>query len=352
MGRDAVTVCVTGQHRDLLDQVLSVFDIRPDFDLDLMRYAQTPAYVLSACITRLTEAISGENFSNLIVHGDTSTTLGASLAAFHSKVPCTHIEAGLRSFDFNAPWPEEMNRTLVSRLCTYHFAPTERAARNLRAEGVDAGKIWVTGNTVVDALLLAQERLVHDETFMRDFVSRYPFISSSRPIILVTAHRRENHGAGLTGMCEALLEIVEGTDAEVVFPVHPNPSVSRLVFDRLASNPRIHLIAPLSYPDFVYFLSQCRLVLTDSGGVQEEAPSFNKPVLVMRDVTERPEAVEAGCARLIGMSRGAISAHVLELLTDHEAYERMSAVRNPFGDGHACKRITSTLIELFGVQAK
>jgi UDP-N-acetylglucosamine 2-epimerase (non-hydrolysing) len=339
-----VRVCVTAQHRQMLDQVLELFGIRPDYDLDIMQPAQTLPDLTAAAMRSITTILAAEHPDLVVVQGDTTTTMAAALAAFYAGIPVAHVEAGLRSGDKHAPYPEEINRRFTSLLADVHFAPTVRARDNLRGEGIPAETVHVTGNTVVDALLDARVRrgtaappaalahLGHDE----------------RALVLVTAHRRESFGEGLRNVMLAVRDLVEGNpDVVAVFPVHLNPQVRRQVEDVLressACGTRLVLTDPLSYRDLVWLLDRCRLVLTDSGGIQEEAPTFHKPVLVMREVTERPEGIEAGVARLVGTDRVRIRAEAELLLRDPAAYATMARAENPYGDGHAADRIVRVL---------
>ena len=336
-----IKICVTAQHREMLDQALSLFQLVPDHDLDLMQHDQTLEALTSRALTGVGAILDIEKPDVVLVHGDTSTTLAASLAAFYRRVPVGHVEAGLRSGSLAAPWPEELNRRVVTLTTRYHFAPTESARRNLLVEGVPDEHIHVTGNTVIDALLrtVARVRLAGTE----DLLQRFAFLDAGRPLVLVTGHRRENFGAGFDNICEALIEIAERYDAHVVYPIHPNPNVKGPVELRLGGNPRISLIDPLEYLHFIALMDRAHIVITDSGGVQEEAPSLDKPVLVMRDITERPEAVQAGTAILVGTDRKAIVREAGRLFTDKEHYARMAGAINPYGDGMAAGRICRAL---------
>ena len=335
-----VLVVATAQHRELLDQALSFFDIPIDIDLDLMRADQAPAELTARMIPALDEVFRRERPDLVLAQGDTSTVLVAALCAFYRKASFAHVEAGLRTGDKYFPFPEEMNRVLVSRLADLHFAPTAGARESLLREGVDTERIVVTGNTVIDALLWTAGR-----DLPGDFGPR-----EGRRLLLVTAHRRENFGEPLEEICQALLDLVNTRPVEVLYPVHPNPNVSRVVQQRLGSHPRIRLVAPLDYPSFVAAMKASHLILTDSGGVQEEAPSLGKPVLVLRDETERPEAVAAGTAIIVGPRKDRILAETLRLLDDSTAYERMASTANPFGDGFASKRIVLALKSRLNLQ--
>ena len=333
-------VCVTAQHREMLDQVLSLFSIRPDADLDLMREGQTLTGITTRALTELEPYLAKTRPDLLLVQGDTTTTMAASLAAFYARVPVAHVEAGLRTGDPLYPWPEEVNRRITTVIATHHFAPTERARRNLLAEGEPDEAITVTGNTVIDALLEIVERKP----------SRAPSLPlRGRRIVLVTAHRRENFGEPLLEITGAIRDLAERhPDVDLVYPVHRNPNVDGPVRRELAGVAGVHLIDPLEYKPFADLMSESFMVLTDSGGIQEEAPSLGKPVLVLRDETERPEAVEAGTVRLVGPHRAAIVRVASELLASPEAYARMARAVNPYGDGKAAGRIVAKLREILG----
>lgn len=335
-----VQVCVSAQHRQMLDQVLDLFDIRPEFDLDLMRRNQALSEVTAAVLSGVTSVLDRVEPDLVLVHGDTTTTFAAALACFYRKVPVAHVEAGLRTGNLQAPWPEEMNRRFAAQLASLHFAPTPNARDNLLAEGIRRESVWVTGNTVVDALQDVMSRLAADTGFAAQFAQRMPWLAgASRPLVLVTGHRRENFGEGLQGVCRALTRLAAQNDVDIVYPVHPNPNVMEPVRAMLANVRNVHLVEPMDYLPFVYLMSRCRFVITDSGGIQEEAPSLGKPVLVMRESTERPEAVAAGTVRLVGVAEASILGEAERLLHDAEHYERMSTAHNPYGDGHAADRI-------------
>ena len=339
--RVEAVLLATAQHRQMLDQVLSVFDIRPDIDLDLMRPNQTLAEVTANVVTGVQKALAEIRPDAALVHGDTTTCMASALAAFYERVPVGHVEAGLRTYNFDAPWPEEMNRRLVDPICRWCFAPTEGAAENLRNEHVPENNIFVTGNTVIDALLLAREMARRE---IPDVPGLPPGALDGKRLVLVTGHRRESFGKPFEEFCLALRDIVRAhEDTAVVYPVHLNPNVQKPVHAILGSENRIHLIEPIEYLPFVYLMDQSCLIVTDSGGIQEEAPSFGKPVLVTRAVTERPEAMRAGLAKLVGTDRETIVAEASRLLTDPDAYAKMSGGQNPYGDGKAAERILEIL---------
>lgn len=327
------TVCVTGQHREMLDQVLDIFEIKPDHDLNIMQPGQDLYDVSSRILLGMRDVLTTEKPDLVLVHGDTSTSTFAALAAFYQHIPVGHVEAGLRTYNIYSPWPEEMNRQLNGRLCTWHFAPTGRACQNLLKENIAAERITVTGNTVIDALhWVSASGKAKAPSFGRD---------ESRRMVLITGHRRENFGDGMMHICQAINTLATRfPDVDFVYPIHLNPNIRKPVHDIIdGSLNNIYLLEPLNYLEFVGMMQQCTLVLTDSGGIQEEAPAFGKPVLVMRDTTERPEAIEAGTARLVGTNRETIVASVAELLTDPDAYNNMAHAANPFGDGHAAEHI-------------
>jgi UDP-N-acetylglucosamine 2-epimerase (non-hydrolysing) len=330
-------VCVTAQHRQMLDQVLAAFDIKPDYDLDLMRPGQTLAALTSRLLAGLETVFSDLKPSLALVQGDTTTTLAGALAAFYARVPIAHVEAGLRTFDLDSPFPEEMNRVLTGRLAALHFAATDWAAENLAREGVPADAIQVTGNTGIDAVLTIRDsldagKLTGFSTLPRD---------GTRKLIVVTAHRRESFGEGFLRICEAIAELASRADVQIVWPVHPNPNVQRAVDATLRGKTNVMLIEPLDYVPFVDLMLRAHLLITDSGGVQEEGPSLGKPILVLREKTERPEAVEAGTVKLVGTDRETIVREAVRLLEDREEYDRMARLHNPYGDGQACGRIAA-----------
>ena len=337
-----VKVCVTAQHRQMLDQVLQLFDIEPDFDLDLMRPGQTLTQLTCNILNGMDEVFAKFPPDWVLVHGDTTTTMATSLAAYYRQVRVAHIEAGLRTYNLYSPWPEEANRQLTGRLAGLHFAPTEASRQNLLREGVDPSTIHVTGNTVIDALLGVSGKLATDESLAAKLAEEFPFLDASKRMVLVTGHRRENFGAGFESICEALREIASVPGVQVVYPVHLNPQVQEPVRRILGERADVHLIEPQDYLPFVFLMGRSHIILTDSGGIQEEAPSLGKPVLVMRDTTERPEAVTAGTVVLVGTDRRRIVSETLRLLNDDEAYRSMSFAHNPYGDGSACERIRKT----------
>jgi UDP-N-acetylglucosamine 2-epimerase (non-hydrolysing) len=336
-------VVVTAQHRQMLDQVLDIFDIRPDADLDIMQPGQTLPDVTARIVQGMTPVLDRLKPDLVLVHGDTSTTLSTALAAFYARVPIGHVEAGLRTGDMQAPWPEEMNRRLTAPLCNLHFAPTASSRDNLLREGVAPDSIHVTGNTVIDALLQVDARLKSDEALRTGMQQRFSFLNPERRLLLVTGHRRENFGDGFERICKALARIAERDEVQIVYPVHLNPNVQEPVHRHLADNTNVHLIEPQDYLPFVYLMQQAHIILTDSGGVQEEAPSLGKPVLVMRDATERPEAVEAGTVKLVGTDDIRIVSELERLFDNADDYARMSEAHNPYGDGLACGRITKAV---------
>lgn len=342
-------VCVTGQHREMLDGVLDLFDVSPDLDLHVMQQRQDVTDITVRVLTGMRDALRQVRPNLVLVHGDTTTAFAASLAAFYEKRPVGHVEAGLRSGNIYAPWPEEMNRRMVDTVSTLFFAPTEQARANLLAEGVNAEAIFVTGNTVIDALLRISERIDGDAVIAANLAQQFSFLDPRRRLILVTGHRRESFGAGFERICLALREIASEDGLQLVYPVHLNPNIQEPVRRILGGLPSVHLIDPLPYLQFVYLLKRAYLVVTDSGGIQEEAPSLGKPVLVMRDRTERPEAVKEGTVKLVGTSREAIVAETLRLLADHNEYQRMSRAHNPYGDGQAASRIADICVRFLGL---
>ena len=338
-----VKVCVTAQHRQMLDQVLQLFDITPDFDLDLMRPGQTLTQLTCNILQGMENVFAQYKTDWVLVHGDTSTTLSTSLAAYYQQVKVAHIEAGLRTHNLYSPWPEEANRQITGRLAALHFAPTAQAQSNLLHEGVALNTIHVTGNTVIDALISVSQRIDQEKDLHQQLASQFPFLDKSKRLVLVTGHRRENFGEGFESMCQALLEIATDPTVQVVYPVHLNPQVQEPVKRILGNVGNVHLIEPLDYLPFVYLMKQSHIILTDSGGVQEEAPSLGKPVLVMRNTTERPEAVGAGTVKLVGTDRDTIVSETRRLLAEPVVYEAMARAHNPYGDGLACQRVQKIL---------
>jgi len=339
-----IKVCVTAQHRQMLDQVLDLFDIRPEYDLDIMKPGQSLTDVTCNVLQGLSPVLEDFRPDVVLVHGDTTTTMAASLAAYYQKIDVGHVEAGLRTGNIYSPWPEEMNRRLAGAITRYHFAPTERSRENLLKEGVVADSIHITGNTVIDALLDVVDKVRSDCALQEEMNSRFSFLDPAKRLILVTGHRRENFGEGFENICQALKEIATANpDVEIVYPVHLNPNVQEPVHRILSNCPSVHLIEPQDYLPFVYLMDRSYLIITDSGGVQEEAPSLGKPVLVMRDTTERPEAVTAGTVKLVGTNKERIVAEASILLNNQLSYEQMSLAHNPYGDGLAASRIKQML---------
>jgi UDP-N-acetylglucosamine 2-epimerase (non-hydrolysing) len=337
-------VCVTGQHREMLDQVLNLFEITPDFDLNIMKSGQDLTDVTTTILQGMKSVFAEFKPDIVLVHGDTATTFATTLAAYYQQIPVAHVEAGLRTGNLYSPWPEEANRKLTGALAALHFAPTDTSSQNLLREGVAAQSIHVTGNTVIDALLDVVARIKNSANLQQQFHQQFSFLGEGKRIILVTGHRRESFGDGFEKICQALLTTAkEFPDVEIVYPVHLNPNVREPVNRLLAGIDNVHLIEPLDYLPFVYLMDRSYLILSDSGGIQEEAPSLGKPVLVMRDTTERPEAVEAGTVKLVGTDIDVITGNLRSLLTDSNAYSQMSFAHNPYGDGKACARILETL---------
>ncbi len=335
-------VCVTGQHRELLAQVLELFALRPDWNLEIMRPDQNLAYLTGAALSGIGEILGSFRPDRVIVQGDTTTTFAGALAAFYHKVPVAHVEAGLRTDNIYAPWPEEVNRRLVSHVADLHFAPTARARDNLLREGIGGERIVVTGNTGIDALLWVSALLEESKELRQRTEKMFAEHCGDRRLILMTGHRRESFDGGLTRICRAMARIAQRRDVAIVFPVHPNPNVQRAI-EPLRQHRNILLVEPVDYPELVFLLKRCHFVVTDSGGIQEEAPSFGKPVLVTRDTTERPEAMELGLAKLVGTDERLIFDEMVALLDDPQAYQRMSRVENPYGDGLASARIAARL---------
>ncbi|MDD5158983.1 MAG: UDP-N-acetylglucosamine 2-epimerase (non-hydrolyzing) [Sulfuricurvum sp.] len=340
-------VCVTAQHREMLDQVLSLFEITPDFDLNIMKPGQDLYDITANVLLGMKEVLNAFKPNVVFVHGDTTTTFAASLAAFYQQIKIAHIEAGLRTGDIYSPWPEEANRQLTTQITAYHFAPTSTSEANLLRENVNPSHIAVTGNTVIDALFLALEKIKSNPELEQEIITKltylYPY-GPDKKTILVTGHRRENHGQGFINICSALKTLAENNpDIDIVYPVHLNPNVQKPVREILSGITNVFLIEPLQYETFLYLMNQSYFIITDSGGVQEEAPSLGKPVLVMRDTTERPEALEAGTVKLVGTDTRKIISEAQLLLDSPEAYLAMAKAHNPYGDGKACKRIVNFL---------
>jgi len=340
-------VCVTAQHRQMLDQVLEVFGITPEYDLNIMAPNQDLYDITAKVLLGLREVLKDFRPDTVLVHGDTTTSMAASLAAFYMQIPVGHVEAGLRTYNMLSPWPEEMNRQVTDRICTYYFAPTEQSRANLLQENIDAKKIFITGNTVIDALLMAVD-IISTTAGVKEKMAKElqekGYTVGDREYILVTGHRRENFGDGFLHICKAIKELAAlHPEMDIVYPVHLNPNVQKPVYELLSGLSNVYLISPLDYLPFIYAMQHSTLLLTDSGGVQEEAPSLGKPVLVMRDTTERPEAVEAGTVKLVGTNAEAIVSNATALLLDKEMYKRMSETHNPYGDGQACERIIAAL---------
>jgi UDP-N-acetylglucosamine 2-epimerase (non-hydrolysing) len=337
-------ICITAQHRQMLDQVLDLFEIKPEYDLNIMGQGQSLTDITCKVLQGMEPVLREFRPDIILVHGDTTTTFAASLAAYYEKIAVGHVEAGLRTGNIYSPWPEEMNRHLTSAITRYHFAPTENARQNLLKEGVDNKSIMVTGNTVIDALLSVVEKLKSNTELRQDVAKYFDFLNPEKRLVLVTGHRRESFGEGFESICNALKYIAESRDdVEIIYPVHLNPQVREPVQRILAGVKGIHLIDPQEYLPFVYLMNRSYFIITDSGGVQEEAPSLGKPVLVMRDTTERPEAVDAGTVKLVGTDAQRIIAEVFKLLSESAAYELMSRAHNPYGDGKAAIRIVGSL---------
>jgi UDP-N-acetylglucosamine 2-epimerase (non-hydrolysing) len=340
-----VKVCVTAQHREMLDQVLDFFNIKPDYDLNLMKPNQNLYSLTADIIMGMKDILEDYKPDYVYVHGDTTTTMATSIASFYSGAKVCHVEAGLRTNNKRSPFPEEINRQVAGRISDYHFAPTITSKQNLLNENIQADSILVTGNTVIDALMDSIERVKNIENPEIEMLKR--LLNTNKKLILVTGHRRENQGQGFTNICEALKEIaVSDDDVQIIYSVHLNPNVNQLVYGLLSGIKNIFLIKPLSYPAFVWLMNQSYLIISDSGGVQEEAPSLGKPVLVTRDTTERPEAVQSGTVILVGTNKNTIVSECLNLLKDINKYREMSFLHNPYGDGKACKRIIDFIIDL------
>ena len=345
-----VKVCVTAQHREMLDQVLDIFDIVPDYDLNIMKPGQDLYDVTSNILLGMKEVLTEYKPDVVFVHGDTTTTIATAMSAFYQKIPVAHVEAGLRTGDIYSPWPEEANRKLTSQITKYHFTPTQTSKENLLKENVPEDDIYVTGNTVIDALFWVLEKINKTESLkllLSNTISKeFPAFGNDQRIVLITGHRRENFGQGFLDMCSAIKTLAEAhPNVNFVYPVHLNPNVQKPVSELLSGIENIYLISPLEYESFVYLMSKTYLILTDSGGIQEEAPSLGKPVLVMRDTTERPEALEAGTVNLVGTNPDIIVNEVTKLLVDTVRYDEMSQAHNPYGDGKACRKIVNIIKE-------
>ena len=337
-------VCVTAQHREMLDQVLDIFDITPDFDLDLMKPDQTLQEITSSILLGMSSVYENFKPDVVLVHGDTATTFATTLSAYYHHIPVGHVEAGLRTGDIYSPWPEEANRKLTGAITKYHFAPTETSANNLFQENVKKEDVYITGNTVVDALFLANDIIETKRELKTAFEKQFSFLDRNKKLILVTGHRRESFGDGFERICEAIRHIaLKNQDVQILYPVHLNPNVREPVNRMLSDLANVFLIEPQQYLPFVYLMNRSEIILTDSGGIQEEAPSLGKPVLVMRDTTERPEAVEAGTVKLVGTNVKLIVSELNELISNEEAYRKMSFAHNPYGDGKACIKILNEL---------
>ena len=339
-----VEVCVTAQHREMLDQVLDLFELKPDYDLDLMQPGQDLYDITTKALLGLKGVLETSKPDLVLVHGDTTTTFASSLAAFYQRIPVGHVEAGLRTGNLYSPWPEEANRKLTGSLTKFHFAPTSKAQNNLLLENIDAANVHVTGNTVIDALVQVEKRIATDKALNSKLLAQFDFLDPNKKLILVTGHRRESFGDGFENICQALRTLAQQPDVQVLYPMHLNPNVREPVNRILHDVDNVFLIEPQEYLPFVYLMSRAYIILTDSGGVQEEAPSLGKPVLVMRDTTERPEAIDAGTVKLVGTDYDCIVDESMALLSNKQAYDKMSFAHNPYGDGKACQRIADIII--------
>lgn len=340
-------VCVTAQHREMLDQVLDIFSIVPDFDLNLMKPGQNLQTITSDILIKLPKIFDEFKPDIVLVHGDTTTSISAALSAFYKQIPVGHVEAGLRTGNILSPWPEEANRKLTSSITKLHFAPTNHSKQNLLDENINNESIFVTGNTVIDALFLAKDIISKDKKLMDKLAKKFNYIDSDKKLILVTGHRRESFGDGFERICESIKHIaLDNSDVQIVYPVHLNPNVQEPVKRLLSKLNNVFLIEPLDYLPFIYLMDKCHIILTDSGGIQEEAPSIGKPVLVMRETTERPEAIKAGTVKLVGTDSKKIIENTQLLLDDSSIYEAMSFAHNPYGDGHASKRICDIVFNI------
>jgi UDP-N-acetylglucosamine 2-epimerase (non-hydrolysing) len=341
-------ICVTGQHKEMLQSVIDIFNIKPDINLDIMKANQTLSYIMQSVMLGTEKVIVEIKPDLMLVHGDVTSAVGAAMAGFYNHVPVHHVEAGLRTGNIYAPWPEEMNRKLVANMAQIHYAPTQTARNNLLRENIADSQIIVTGNTVIDALFLMQQK-IHDDHALQEFLAdKFHFLDKNKKIILVTGHRRENFDGGLEKICHALKTIADTySDVQIIYPVHLNPHVRETVNRILCNHKSIFLVEPLDYAPFVYLMMQSYLIITDSGGIQEEAPSFGKPVLVTREVTERPEAIEAGTVKLVGTDSKQIIDNITELLNNNNLYQSMAQSHNPYGDGYAAKRIIADITQRF-----
>ena len=337
-------ICVTAQHRDMLDQVLELFNIKPDYDLDIMTPNQNLIDLTTVCLKRLNEVLSDCIPDRVLVHGDTTTSFVAALACYYSKIPVAHIEAGLRTNNIYSPWPEEMNRRLTDTICDLHFAPTQKAKNNLLQNGIPETSIHITGNTVIDALLDISHRIEKKKDLIQSINTEILTLINEKKTILVTGHRRENFGNAFEEICRALVIIADRTDVQIIYPVHLNPNVQEPVTRILSGHTNIHLVQPQNYLNFVYLMIHSFFIITDSGGIQEEAPALGKPVLVLRDVTERTEGLDAGTIKLVGANKNNITDEAFKLLDDKLTYKTMSNAHNPYGDGQASSRIMEKLI--------
>tara|TARA_S200000501_G_scaffold76007_1_gene67817 strand:- start:4717 stop:5835 length:1119 start_codon:yes stop_codon:yes gene_type:complete len=337
-------ICVTAQHRDMLDQVLELFNIKPDYDLDIMTPNQNLIDLTTVCLKRLNEVLSDCIPDRVLVHGDTTTSFVAALACYYSKIPVAHIEAGLRTNNIYSPWPEEMNRRLTDTICDLHFAPTQKAKNNLLQNGIPETSIHITGNTVIDALLDISNRIEKKKDLVQSINTEILTLINEKKTILVTGHRRENFGNAFEEICRALVIIADRTDVQIIYPVHLNPNVQEPVTRILSGHTNIHLVQPQNYLNFVYLMIHSFFIITDSGGIQEEAPALGKPVLVLRDVTERTEGLDAGTIKLVGADKNNITDEAFKLLDDKLTYKTMSNAHNPYGDGQASSRIMEKLI--------
>ncbi len=339
-------LCITGQHREMLAQVMELFELEADYSLDVMQPGQTLSQVTSLILTRIDDVLVDFKPDRVLVHGDTNTTFAASLAAYYHRIPVGHVEAGLRTGDIYSPWPEEINRRLTGVITDMHFAPTNRAADNLRRESVPDDQIHITGNTAVDSILWISNKLAKDKTLQAKYDQQFSMLNADRPLMLVTGHRRENFGDGMLNICKALQELAKRGDVDILYPVHLNPEVKGPVHNLLGDLPNVHLIPPQDYLSFVYLMNRAKFILSDSGGIQEEAPSLNKPVLVMRETTERPEAVDAGVVKLVGTDKDTIVREAVKLLDDPVHFDQMASKGNPFGDGSTSLQISKILTAL------